>query len=394
METTQPADTAERAPSTGGAFPTIGILGGGQLGKMMAAAAVRMGVHVRLLSPKNAGPMQAYADTVAADWTDPDVLREFAAPCDVITVESEWAPAAEMAEVLSPGTDLWPRPETIDTISHKGVQKTRLADAGLPVPPFRRCPTLDDALAAAEDLGYPVVLKMYQGSYDGYGNATVDSPDALREQWSELADDDGLMVEAFMDFERELAVQVARCPDGEQMVYPVAHTVQRNHRCHAVIVPAEMDPSVSDEAQRVAQTAVDAVDGVGLTAVELFEMPDGDVLINELAPRPHNTGHYSIEGSYTSQFENHVRAILGWPLGRTDLRAPVAVMVNVLGRREGTPPQVRGLQDALAVPGATVHVYGKPDVRPNRKMGHVTVTGADRDDVYQRAEKAAGFIRP
>jgi 5-(carboxyamino)imidazole ribonucleotide synthase len=201
------------------------------------------------------------------------------------------------------------------------------------------------------------------------------------------------MVEAFVAFERELAVQVARRPDGEQAVYPVAHTIQRNHRCHAVVVPAELDAAVSDEAQRVAQAAVDAVDGVGLTAVELFEMPDGTILVNELAPRPHNTGHYSIEGAYTSQFENHVRAILGWPLGSTDLRAPVAVMVNVLGRREGTPPQTRGLHDALAVPGATVHIYGKPDVRPNRKMGHVTVTGSNRDDVYQRAEEAAGYIR-
>ncbi len=382
-----------RTTASDTAFPTIGILGGGQLGKMMAAAAVRMGVDVHLLSPKPAGPMAPYAHTVVDDWTDPDVLAGFAAPCDVITVESEWAPAAQMAEVLPPGTALWPRPETIDTISHKGVQKTRLADAGLPVPAFRRCPMLDDALDAADELGYPVVLKMYRGSYDGYGNATVDSPDALRDNWSDLADDDGLMVEAFMEFERELAVQVARRPDGEQVVYPVAHTVQRNHRCHAVVVPAELDASVSEEAQHVAQAAVDAVDGVGLTAVELFEMPDGAILVNELAPRPHNTGHYSIEGAYTSQFENHVRAILGWPLGSTDLRAPVAVMVNVLGRRESTPPQIRGLQDALAVPGATVHVYGKPDVRPNRKMGHVTVTGTDRNDVYQRAEEAAGFIR-
>jgi len=393
METTQPAAPVERTSLTGaGPFPTIGILGGGQLGRMMTAAAIRMGVHVRLLSPKPAGPMAPYADTIVDDWTDPEVLAAFAEPCDVITVESEWAPAAEMAEVLPPGTALWPRPETIDMISHKGIQKTRLADAGLPVPPFRRCPTQDDALAAAEELGYPVVLKMYEGSYDGYGNATVESPDALREQWGELADDDGLMVEAFMEFDRELAVQVARRPDGAQAVYPVAHTVQRNHRCHAVVAPAAMDSSVSEEAQRIAQAAVDAVDGVGLTAVELFEMPDGEVLVNELAPRPHNTGHYSIEGSYTSQFENHVRAILGWPLGSTDLRAPVAVMVNVLGRREGTPPRTKGLRDALSVPGATVHIYNKPEVRPARKMGHVTVTGTDREDVYQRAENAAQHI--
>lgn len=393
METTKPTVTQKRSPSTDGTFPTVGILGGGQLGKMMAAAAVRMGVTVHLLSPKDAGPMQAYANTFVADWEDPDVLRDFAAPCDVITVESEWAPAAEMAKVLPEGTALWPRPETVNLISHKGTQKTRLDDAGLPQPPFVCCETLDEALEAAEDLGYPVLVKMYRGSYDGYGNATVRDADELRTAWDDLADDDGALIEAFADFERELAVQVARRPDGEQVVYPVAYTEQRNHRCHAVVVPAEIEPDIAEEAQRIAQAAVDAVDGVGLTAVELFEMPDGRVLINELAPRPHNTGHYSIEGCHTSQFENHVRAILDWPLGSTDLRAPVAVMVNVLGRRDGTPPRLAGFTDALAVDGASIHIYGKPDVRPARKMGHVTATGTDPEDVRRRAEEAAKYIR-
>ncbi len=393
METPTTMASQTRSTSTEGTFPTVGILGGGQLGKMMAAAAVRMGVKVRLLSPKSAGPMQAYADPVVDDWTDPDVLHAFAAPCDVITVESEWAPAAEMADVLPEGTALWPRPKTVNLISHKGTQKTRLDAAGLPQPPFVPCETLDAALAAADDLGYPVLVKMYRGSYDGYGNATVETPDELRTAWDDLADDDGALIEAFADFERELAVQVARRPDGEQVVYPVAYTEQRNHRCHAVEVPAQIDDAVAREAQRVAQAAVDAVDGVGLTAVELFEMPDGRVLVNELAPRPHNTGHYSIEGCYTSQFENHVRAILGWPLGSTDLRAPHAVMVNVLGRREGTPPRLTGFMDALAVDGATLHIYGKPDVRPTRKMGHVTATGPDRAETRRRAEEAAGYIR-
>lgn len=374
-------------------FPTLGILGGGQLGKMMAAAAVRMGVHVRFLSPKDAGPMAAYADTTVADWRDPDVLRAFAKACDAITVESEWAPAAEMAEVLPEGVALWPRPETVNLIKHKGTQKTHLHDAGLPQPAFRCCETLEEAFDAAEQFGYPVLVKMYRGSYDGYGNATVQDADTLREAWDELADDDGALIEAFADFERELAVQVARRPDGTQVVYPVVHTVQRNHRCHAVIAPAELDPALQTKAQRIAGAAVDAVNGVGLTAVELFEMPDGEVLINELAPRPHNTGHYSIEGCHTSQFENHVRAVLDWPLGSTDLRAPVAVMVNVLGHRQGSPPRTRGLRDALAIEGATVHIYGKPEVRPQRKMGHVTATGTDRDAVYRRAEEAAKHIR-
>jgi 5-(carboxyamino)imidazole ribonucleotide synthase len=373
-------------------FPTIGILGGGQLGKMMAAEAVRMSVDVRLLSPKDAGPMQAYAASRVGDWTDPDVLRNFAADCDVVTVESEWAPAAEAADALPNDVDVYPSPQTLAWIKDKGVQNQRLADAGCPLPDFARCETVEDAQEAATTFGYPVMLKQYRGGYDGYGNATVTSDAELHDAWTDLAAEDGLLVEQFAEFERELAVQVARRPGGEQVVYPVAYTEQHNHRCHAVEVPADVSADISQEAQQIAQRAVDAVEGVGLIAVELFEMPNGDVLINELAPRPHNTGHYSIEGSHTSQFENHVRAILDWPLGLTDLQKPAAVMVNVLGERDGTPPHTHGLSEALAVPGASVHIYGKPDVRPGRKMGHVTALGADRPEARQRAEAAADAI--
>ena len=373
-------------------FPTIGILGGGQLGKMMAAEAVRMGVDARLLSPKQAGPMQPYAGAQVGDWTDPDVLRSFTADCDVVTVESEWAPADAAEEVLPDDAALWPSPKTLSLIKDKGVQKQHLADAGCPVPAFACCETLDEALDAAEELGYPVVLKQFRGAYDGYGNATAASEEELREAWPDLATEDGAMVEAFADFARELAVQVARRPGGNQVVYPVAYTEQRDHRCHAVEVPADIDDEVADKARLIAQKSVDAVEGVGLIAVELFEMPDGRVLVNELAPRPHNTGHYSIEGAATSQFENHVRAILDWPLGAPSLRTPVAVMVNVLGRREGTPPQTTGLSRALNTEGVTPHIYGKPDVRPGRKMGHVTALGTDRADTRKRAEMAASAI--
>ena len=373
-------------------FPTIGILGGGQLGKMMAAEAVRMGVDARLLSPKEAGPMRPYTGARVGDWTDPDVLRPFTADCDVVTVESEWAPADAAAEVLPDGAALWPSTQTLSLIKDKGVQKQHLADAGCPVPAFACCETLDEALDAAEEFGYPVVLKQYRGAYDGYGNATAASEDELREAWPDLATEDGAMVETFADFARELAVQVARRPGGNQVVYPVAYTEQRDHRCHAVEVPADIDDAIADKARHIAQKSVDAVEGVGLIAVELFEMPDGRVLVNELAPRPHNTGHYSIEGAATSQFENHVRAVLDWPLGDPSLRTPVAVMVNVLGRREGTPPQTTGLPRALDTEGVTPHIYGKPDVRPGRKMGHVTALGTDRADTRKRAEMAASAI--
>lgn len=373
-------------------FPRLGILGGGQLGRMMAFEAIRMGLGVRFLAPKAAGPMQGLGENIVGDWKNSDLLRSFADGCAAITVESEWAPAELASEAVQGRIPIRPRPDTIELIRHKGRQKSHLLEAGLPVPDFALCSHLDDAREASRRFGYPVVAKQYMRSYDGYGNATVKSDDDLEAAWKELAGDDGLMIESFIDFKRELSVLVARRPGGEHVIYPVAYTEQRDHRCHAVEVPARVEPEVAIEARRVGLAAVEAVDGIGITAVELFQTKDDRVLVNELAPRPHNTGHYSIEGSYTSQFENHVRAVLDLPLGSPELRTPVAVMVNILGRREGRT-QPEGLREALGIPGAGIHIYGKPDVRPNRKMGHVTVTGHDYTDVRARAEKAASLIR-
>lgn len=373
-------------------FPLLGILGGGQLGKMMALAAIRMGIGVRFLSPKPDGPMSGLGENIVADWEDDDVLRAFAAGCTAVTVESEWAPGDLVERATRGDIPVFPRSETLHLIRHKGRQKSHLRDAGLPVPDFVLCSTLSEAREAAHDFGYPVVAKQYLRSYDGYGNATVRSDDELESAWSRLAADDGMMIESFVPFEQELSVLVARRPGGEHVIYPVAHTEQRDHRCHAVEVPARIDPEVASEARRVGLAAIEAVSAVGVTAVELFLSRDGRVLINELAPRPHNTGHYSIEACHTSQFENHVRAVLDLPLGSPDLRVPVAVMVNVLGHRDGKA-RPTGLRDALEVQDAAVHIYGKPEVKPRRKMGHVTIVGHDLADVRNRAEKAAALLR-
>jgi len=372
-------------------FPTLGILGGGQLGRMLALAAIPMGIHVRLLSPKPAGPMREVGTAVVADWTDPEVLRDFAAGCDVVTVESEWAPADRLLEA-APDTTVWPHPDTVYTIRHKGRQKEALRAAGLPMPSFTRCATLAEAQAAAKQVGFPALLKKYEGSYDGYGNATVRSDEDVVTAWQELAADDGVLVEAFAPFVRELAVLVARRPGGDSVTYPVVFTLQEDHRCKRVEAPALISDAVRTQAQNVALAAVEAVNGVGITAVELFEMEDGHVLVNELAPRPHNTGHYTIEGCHTSQFANHVRAVLDLPLGTPTLREPVAVMANVLGTREGVA-RPEGWREAIGVPGAAVHIYGKPAVRPERKLGHVTVTGSDRASVRSRAERAAAYLK-
>lgn len=373
-------------------FPTVGILGAGQLGRMTAYSALQMGLSVRLLTPHPTGSMKGVGEATVDDWTKPEVLRSFAEKCSVVTVENEWAPVDTLADVLPKQTELWPKPDTLQVIRHKGVQNDTLREAGLPLPDYRRCETVEEAQAAAETFGYPVALKKYTRAYDGYGNAFAETPEDIKTAWPDLADEDGLLVEEKVNFQQELSALVARRPDGEYVVYPIAFTEQRDHRCHAVLVPASLPDGVVQQAQNVAVSAIETVGGVGLNAVELFYDLEKGILINEIAPRPHNTGHYSIEGSYTSQFENHLRAVLDWPLGNPSLRAPAAAMVNVLGHRNGSP-QPKGLEQALTVPNVSVHIYGKSEVRPNRKMGHVTTTGKDTELLRKRAEEAASYIK-
>ncbi|HEX8387080.1 MAG TPA: ATP-grasp domain-containing protein, partial [Rubricoccaceae bacterium] len=230
----------------------------------------------------------------------------------------------------------------------------------------------------------------FEGSYDGYGNATCRTPADLRGAWERLAGPDGLLVEAFVPFEGEGAVTVARSPGGETAVYPTVRSEHRDHRLHAATLPAGLPDGVEAEAKRVALAAVEALGAVGVATVELFLLTDR-VLVNEVAPRPHNTAHGTIEACHTSQFENHVRAVLGYPLGDPGLRVPAACTVNVLGSAVGTPGA--HLVAALSGPGASVHLYGKSESRPARKMGHVTATAATPAEARRRAEDAAGRLR-
>jgi 5-(carboxyamino)imidazole ribonucleotide synthase len=306
-----------------------------------------------------------------------------------VTVESEWAPVEALAAV-APGLPIRPGAETLHLVRHKGRQRTHLASAGLPQAPFALAPTREAAHAAAESFGLPVVAKRFEGSYDGYGNATCRSASGLNQVWDDLAAEDGLLIEAFVPFEAELAVTVARSASGETVVYPAVRSVHRNHRLHRATAPAGLPEIVETEARRVALAAVEAVGATGVATVELFLLPDGSVRVNEIAPRPHNTAHLTLDASHTSQFENHVRAVLGLPLGDPGLRVPAACMVNVLGQRTGeAAPDLRA---ALAVPGASVHLYGKTRVRPDRKMGHVTATASTLDAATGAAERAAALL--
>ncbi|MEQ9103762.1 MAG: 5-(carboxyamino)imidazole ribonucleotide synthase [Rhodothermales bacterium] len=373
-------------------FPTVGILGGGQLGRMSAMAALRMGLDVRTLSPSFSGPVASLGHAHTGDWEDEQVMKAFLGHVDVVTVESEWAPADVAARVSAGGTPVWPSPSTLETIRHKGRQKRALEASGVAVAPWRSCPTIADARQAVKDFGFPVIAKRFEGSYDGYGNATIRTVEDVETAWSELAAEDGLLIEDFIDFKRELAVMVARRPSGQTVVYPVVVTEQKDHRCHAVWVPSGLTPDRIAAVEAMALQAAEAVDAVGVLGVELFEGMDGTLLLNELAPRPHNTGHYTIEACHTSQFENHIRAVLDWPLGDPSLRVPAAVMINVLGHRAGAL-HTDGYTNALGIDGASVHLYGKRDVRPKRKMGHVTVTAHTVEEAREKAESAAALIQ-
>jgi len=376
--------------NTNQSFPTIGILGGGQLGRMSALAAIRMGLHVRTLSLTPSGPVEELGEALSGDWTDSGVMKQFVTGCDVITVESEWAPA-ELAEAVAGNIPVYPSAETLRIVRHKGVQRDKLKNAGLPGTKYQLCSSIEEAKEACSKFGFPTVFKRYQGSYDGYGNRTVHSVDDISEAWRALVAEDGLLVEAWVPFVRELAVMVSRRPSGEHVVYPVVHIEQRNHRCHSVVVPAPSSPSVQNQACELAVEAALALNVVGMLGVEFFETQDGSILINEVAPRPHNSGHFSIEACNTSQFENHVRSILDWPLGDPSLRVPAAAMVNILGQRAGMVTS-HSLSTFSEINDVAVHIYGKKETRPDRKMGHVTATDDDPDNALLRAEKAVSSI--
>jgi 5-(carboxyamino)imidazole ribonucleotide synthase len=373
-------------------FPTVGVLGGGQLGRMLALAALRLGLHVRFYRDDDSGPTNGVAEGFVGRFDDTDALRRFASGCSVVTLENEWQDLRTLVEVLPEGVALWPSLETMRWVGDKIAQKQRAQACGLPVGPYRGCSSLEQLREAAEALGWPVVVKRPHQSYDGYGNATARDFDELRTAYAKLREADGrVLVEAFVPFVRELAVMVARRPGGEDAVYPVATTVQRDHRCAAVEVPAALAPAAAEAATDLARRAAAAYGCVGVVGVEMFELPDGRILLNEIAPRPHNTGHYTIEACVTSQFENHLRAVLDWPLGDTSLVRPAAVMVNVLGKRSGEATAAT-LPAALALPGVAVHVYGKREVRPGRKLGHVTVLDDSLERARARAEAAAALL--
>ncbi|WP_135663700.1 5-(carboxyamino)imidazole ribonucleotide synthase [Halorhabdus rudnickae] len=368
--------------------PTVGVVGGGQLGRMLGEAAPPLGMDLIVIDPTPEAPAAPVArEQLVADFDDREALRELAERVDYLTYEIELAGTGVLEAVSEEtGTPVHPHPDTLRTIEDKLVQKRRLEDAGVPVPRFRGVDSLEELRDALGELGYPAMLKAREGGYDGRGNVPIESPDDVAGAFETIveaapdaspADPSGAaMVEAFVDFERELAVMGVQ-GDGERDTFPVTETIHREEILRETVSPARADPAVRQRAREVALDVLDVMDGRGVFGIELFETADGDVLLNEIAPRPHNSGHWTIEGSLTSQFQQHLRAVAGWPLGATDRRSPT-VTANVLGdveqRQDAT---LRNVDVVLEADGAAMHYYGKREVHRLRKMGHITAVGDD-----------------
>jgi 5-(carboxyamino)imidazole ribonucleotide synthase len=375
--------------------PRLGIVGGGQLAKMTALAGLQLGCDVVVLERNSYSPAAHLAShSIVGDWDSPEALVRLAALVDVVTLENEFVDSASLRALEEFGYPLYPTASSIALVQDKLLQKQTLAAAGLPVPRFAAVASAPEIAHAGHDFGWPMLLKARRNAYDGKGNVILGAPGECADGWTRLGGDRGrtLYVEEHCPFETELAVIVVRGRDGQTVNYPVVETVQHDHVCHRVLAPALIAPEVAASAAALAREAVAAVGGIGSFGVEMFLMPGGTIAINELAPRVHNSGHYTIEACVCSQFENHVRAVLGWPLGDTRMVAPAAVMVNLLGTAKGLG-HPHGLEKALAVPGAHVHVYGKAMTGPGRKMGHVTALGATLDEARATAQRAADLIR-
>lgn len=361
---------------------------------MTALAAFELGCDVLVLERAEHAPAANLAvTTLIGDWDDPQALVELARQVDVVTLENEFVDARSLVAIEAAGKALYPTARTIGIVQDKLTQKQALAAAGLAVPRFRAVASPAEIARAAGDFGWPLVLKARRNGYDGKGNATIRDEAGIAESWAKLgAGSRELFVEEWCPFTKELAAIVTRSINGESAVYPVVETVQRDHICHRVVAPAPVAGEIAHRASQLAQAAVAAVGGTGSFGVEMFLTAAGELVVNELAPRVHNSGHYTIEGCHCSQFENHIRAILGWPLGSTELVMPAAVMVNLLGAAAG-PGRPTGVEKALAIPGAHVHVYGKSRSVAGRKLGHVTALGRTLDEAIDRAERAAREIR-
>ncbi|MEY9934940.1 5-(carboxyamino)imidazole ribonucleotide synthase [Catenulispora sp. GP43] len=378
-------------------FPVVGVVGGGQLARMMQQAAIGLGVELRVLAQRPDDPAaQVTPGTVIGDHHDFEALKAFAAGCDVLTFDHEHVPTDFLHELEAAGVAVRPGPDALVYAQDKGLMRQRLSELGLPCPQWALVSSDDDLADFGTTVGFPYVLKATRGGYDGRGVWVVDDMDEARAVLAGAVERGvKLLAEAKVPFVRELSAQVARSPHGQAAAYPVVESLQIDGICREVYMPAPgLSEAAALDAQRIALTIAKELGVTGMLAVEMFETADGAVLINELAMRPHNSGHWSMDGAVTGQFEQHLRAVLDLPLGQVRPVAPVVVMANVLGL--DLPEVYPAYKHVMAHdPGVKVHMYGKA-VKPGRKIGHVnvlSVQGGSFEDTVERARHAAAYLR-
>ena len=366
----------------------IGIIGGGQLGKMMTQEAKKLGFHVTILDPTANCPGAQVADEqIVAGWDDREAIKELSSKVDVITCDVEHVNVDVLKELENNGYIVRPSGHVLEIIQDKLKQKDLLSKAGIPIPRYKKLNSIDETI---KEFDYPVVQKACKGGYDGRGVFIIKNENDMEN----IIQTDSI-VEEYIDFEKELAVMVARNPDDDIKCFPVVEMIfdPRANICDMVIAPARIKDELHEKAKQIGVECVKALNGVGIFGVELFLTKDDEILVNEVAPRPHNSGHYTIECCVTSQFEQHIRAITNLPLGSTELLTP-GVMTNLLGEEgyEG-PVILTGIRDALTIPGMSLHFYGKKITKPFRKMGHITVTDKNIKKAIEKAKKAKSLLR-
>lgn len=373
----------------------IGIIGGGQLGQMMILEAKKMGFYITVLDPTVHCPAHTIVDEhIVADFEDAEAIRLLAEKSDVITYEFEHINAKVLEELENEGKKVYPTAKSLEIIQNKFTQKTLLAKDNIPVPEFMAVSSPEEILSAGKKYGFPLMLKACTGGYDGKGNHVVKDENDCENGFKALGGGTlTLMAEKFYPFIMEISVLACRSIDGDIKVYPVAENIHKDSILDKTRVPAAISAETTANAMNLAKRVMEVFEGVGMFCVEMFVAPNGDVAINEVAPRPHNSGHYTIEACVTSQFEQHIRAVSGLPLGDPSLIRPV-VMRNILGE-EGSQGKavIEGADECLSIPGVTLHIYGKETSKPKRKMAHLTATAATLEEAEKNADKAKDFIK-
>ncbi|MCD5417655.1 5-(carboxyamino)imidazole ribonucleotide synthase [Candidatus Bipolaricaulota bacterium] len=371
-------------------FPpaTIGIIGGGQLGKMLSQAAKRFGYRVIILDPMPLCPGSGLCDEhIVAEFDDPEAIAVLTKKADILTFEFENVASTPLRQAAD-RVAVFPHPSTLHTLSHRVREKRAMQEIGIKVADFIFLNTDKQLTEAVAAIGLPAVLKTVQGGYDGKGQQVLRSVDDL----TALSFSGAHIMEAYVPFAKEISVICVRSATGEIRSFPVAENIHRNNILHQSIIPARISESTARQATEYAERVVTGLNGVGAFGIEMFLCADGEIMINEVAPRVHNSGHYTIEACHTSQFEQHIRAICNLPLGETGLRR-TAVMINIIGDKDNRSARLEGITAALRIPEVNLHLYGKEELRCGRKMGHITALADSLPIAVERAETAHRCLR-